>query len=119
MSEEELTHLLLASGTTGIQYLSTLEKKMDKEASELFKKTGKVPLINQKIEQLKQLERTIKLEQGKIRTFEGKLQQLQLFEQKLEQLFGTQKRQQQQWQQLTIQNKHFLFSSSNRHCNRQ
>ena len=36
MSEEELTHLLLASGTTGIQYLSTLEKKMDKEASELF-----------------------------------------------------------------------------------
>lgn len=103
MSEEELTHLLLASGTTGIQYLSALEKKMDKEASELFKKTGKVPLINQKIEQLKQLERTIKQEQGKIQTFEDKLQQLQLLEQNLEQLFGTQKRQQQQWQQLTIQ----------------
>lgn len=103
MSEEELTHLLLASGTTGIQHLSTLEKKMDKEASELFKKTGKVPLINQKIEQLKQLERTIKQEQGKIQTFEDKLQQLQLLEQKLEQLYGTQKMQQQQWQQLTIQ----------------
>ncbi|WP_155593946.1 ATP-binding protein [Lysinibacillus cavernae] len=103
MSEEELTHLLLASGTTGIQHLSALEKKMDKEANELFKKTGKVPVINQKIEQIKQLERTIKQEQGKIQTFEDKLQQLQLLEQNLEQLYDTQKMQQQQWQQLTIQ----------------
>ncbi len=103
MSEEELTHLLLASGTTGIQHLSALEKKMDKEANELFKKTGKVPVINQKIEHLKQLERTIKQEQGKIQTFEDKLKQLQLLEQNLEQLYETQKMQQQQWQQLTIQ----------------
>ncbi|WP_312507309.1 AAA family ATPase [Lysinibacillus sp.] len=103
MSEEELTHLLLASGTTGIQHLSTLEKKMDKEANELFRKTGKVPVINQKIEHLKQLERTIKQEQGKIQTFEDKLKQLQLLEQNLERLYETQKMQQQQWQQLTIQ----------------
>ncbi len=102
MSEEELTHLLLASGTTGIQHLSALEKKMEKEAGELFKKTGKVPVINQKIEQLKQLERTIKQEQVKIQTFEDKLQQLQAFEQKLEQLYLTQQLQQQQWQQLTV-----------------
>ncbi|QAS57364.1 hypothetical protein C7B90_20285 [Lysinibacillus fusiformis] len=103
MSEEELTHLLLSSGTTGIQHLSALEKKMDKEANELFKKTGKVPVINQKIEQLKQLERTIRLEQGKIQTFEDKLQQLQLLEQNLEKLYATQKKQQQQWQYLTVQ----------------
>ncbi|MFJ7369229.1 AAA family ATPase [Lysinibacillus sp. NPDC098008] len=103
MSEEELTHLLLASGTTGIQHLSALEKRMEKEAGELFKKTGKVPVINQKIAQLKQLERTIKQEQGNIRTFEDKLQQLQILEQRLEQLYHTQKLQQQQWQQLTVQ----------------
>ena len=58
-----------------------------------------MPLINQKIEQ-KRLERTIKQEQGKIQTFEDKLQQLQLLELNLEQLFGTQKRQQQQWQRI-------------------
>ncbi|MBG9757390.1 ATP-binding protein [Lysinibacillus sphaericus] len=103
MSEEELTHLLLSSGTTGIQHLSALEKKMDKEANELFKKTGKVPVINQKIEQLKQLERMIRHEQGKIQTFENKLQQLQLLEQNLEKLYATQKKQQQQWQYLTVQ----------------
>ncbi|WP_433595477.1 AAA family ATPase [Lysinibacillus xylanilyticus] len=102
MSEEELTHLLLASGTTGIQQLSSLEKKLDKDAGELFKKTGKVPLINQKLEHLKKLERTIKQEQGNIQTFEDKLLQLQQLEQRLEGLHSQQKTQQQNWQQLTI-----------------
>ncbi len=102
MSEEELTHLLLASGTTGIQQLSSLEKKLDKDAGELFKKTGKVPLINQKLEHLKKLERTIKQEQGNIQTFEDKLLQLQQLEQRLEGLYSQQKTQQQNWQQLTI-----------------
>ncbi len=102
MSEEELTHLLLASGTTGIQQLSSLEKKLDKEAGELFKKTGKVPLINQKLEHLKKLERTIKQEQGNMQTFEDKLVQLQQLDQRLEELYSQQKTQQQNWQQLTI-----------------
>ncbi|KOS64028.1 AAA family ATPase [Lysinibacillus sp. FJAT-14222] len=102
MSEEELTHLLLASGTTGIQQLSSLEKKLDKDASELFKKSGKVPLINQKLEHLKKLERTIKQEQGNIQTFEDKLLQLQQLDQRLEGLYSQQKTQQQDWQQLTI-----------------
>ncbi|MDM5250212.1 AAA family ATPase [Lysinibacillus sp. G4S2] len=102
MSEEELTHLLLASGTTGIQQLSSLEKKLDKDASELFKKSGKVPLINQKLEHLKKLERTIKQEQGNIQTFEDKLLQLQQLDQRLEGLYNQQKKQQQNWQQLTI-----------------
>lgn len=102
MSEEELTHLLLASGTTGIQQLSSLERKLDKEASELFKKSGKVPLINQKLAHLKKLERTIKQEQGNIQTFEDKLLQLQQLDQRLEGLYSQQKTQQQDWQQLTI-----------------
>lgn len=102
MSEEELTHLLLASGTTGIQQLSSLERKLDKDASELFKKSGKVPLINQKLAHLKKLERTIKQEQGNIQTFEDKLLQLQQLDQRLEGLYSQQKTQQQNWQQLTI-----------------
>ncbi|MGE7673591.1 AAA family ATPase [Lysinibacillus sp. NPDC094403] len=102
MSEEELTHLLLASGTTGIQQLSSLEKKLDKDASEFFKKAGKVPLINQKLEHLKKLERTIKQEQGNIQTFEDKLLQLQQLDQRLEGLYSQQITQQQNWQQLTI-----------------
>lgn len=102
MSEDELTHLLLASGTTGIHQLSTLEKKLDKEAGELFKKSGKLPLINQKIEHLKQLEKTIKKEQATIHTFEDKSIKLQQLEHKLQHLYKRQKALQQEWQQLTI-----------------
>ncbi|QDQ00113.1 AAA family ATPase [Lysinibacillus fusiformis] len=102
MSEEELTHLLLASGTTGIHQLSALEKKLDKDSGELFKKAGKLPLINQKIEYMKQLEKTIKLEQAAIQTFEDKSLKLQQLEQNLLHLNRQQKELQQDWQQLTI-----------------
>ncbi|MFJ5767919.1 AAA family ATPase [Lysinibacillus sp. NPDC093210] len=102
MSEDELTHLLLASGTTGIHRLSALEKKLEKDAGELFKKTGKLPLINQKIEYLKQLEKTIKKEQATIHTFEDKSLKLQQLEQRLKDLNKQQKTLQQDWQQLTV-----------------
>ncbi len=102
MSEDELTHLLLASGTTGIHQLSALEKKLDKDAGELFKKSGKLPLINQKIEHLKQLEKTIKKEQATIQTFEAKSLKLQHLEHQLKELYNQQKTLQHEWQQLTI-----------------
>ncbi|MGN4127337.1 AAA family ATPase [Lysinibacillus sphaericus] len=102
MSEEELTHLLLASGTTGMHQLSALEKKLDKDAGELFKKAGKLPLINQKIEYMKQLEKTIKQEQAAIHTFEDKSLTLQQLDHKLAHLNKQQKELQQSWQQLTI-----------------
>jgi uncharacterized protein YhaN len=102
MSEDELTHLLLASGTTGIHRLSALEKKLEKDAGELFKKSGKLPLINQKIEYLKQLEKTIKKEQATIHTFEDKSLKLQQLEQRLKDLNIQQKTLQQDWQQLTV-----------------
>lgn len=102
MSEDELTHLLLASGTTGIHRLSALEKKLEKDAGELFKKSGKVPLINQKIEYLKQLEKAIKKEQATIHTFEDKSLKLQQLEQRLKDLNKQQKTLQQDWQQLTV-----------------
>lgn len=102
MSEEELTHLLLSSGTTGVHQLSVLEKKIEKEAGELFKKSGKLPQINQKIEQIKQLEKKIKQEQTAINTFEEKLLTLQQIEKRLDELYEQQKVQQQDWQQFTV-----------------
>lgn len=102
MSEEELTHLLLSSGTTGVHQLSVLQKKIEKEAGELFKKTGKLPQINQKIEQIKQLEKKIKQEQTAINTFEEKSLTLQQLEKRLGDLYEQQKVQQKDWQQFTV-----------------
>ena len=40
MDEEELSRTLLASGTTGVDSLLQLEKKMEKNMDDLFKKVG-------------------------------------------------------------------------------
>ena len=56
MTEEELTRTLLSSGTTGMDTLSSVETQFIKDMGELFKPTGKKPLINQKIEELRELE---------------------------------------------------------------
>ena len=56
MTEEELTRTLLSSGTTGLDTLSNVEAQFVKEMGELFKPSGKKPIINQKIEEIKALE---------------------------------------------------------------
>ena len=56
MTEDELTRTLLSSGTTGMDTLSSVEAQFVKEMGELFKPTGKKPLINQKIEEVRELE---------------------------------------------------------------
>ncbi|MFF2755735.1 AAA family ATPase [Psychrobacillus sp. NPDC058041] len=56
MTEEELTRTLLSSGTTGMDTLSNVEAQFVKEMGELFKPSGKKPIINQKIEEIKALE---------------------------------------------------------------
>ena len=43
MDEEELSRTLLASGTTGVDSLLQLEKQMEKEMGDLFKKSGRNP----------------------------------------------------------------------------
>ncbi|MEG0258789.1 MAG: AAA family ATPase [Lysinibacillus sp.] len=103
MSEEELTHLLLASGTTGVNQLTALEKRLDKDAGELFKKSGKIPAINMKIEQLKTLEKTIQQERMKIEVFEEMLVELAQIELALQQHSEDQAKLQEDWQRLTIQ----------------
>lgn len=56
MDEGELSRTLLASGTTGVDSLLKLETKMAKEMDELFKKSGRNPLLNVKIKEIRTLE---------------------------------------------------------------
>lgn len=102
MSEEELSRVLLASGTTGVDQLTKVERKLEKEMGELYKKSGKNPLINQKLEQLKKTERRIQEEQAKIATYDQELSRLATVEQSL--LTKQEKRQQLQsvWQNTSI-----------------
>lgn len=60
MDEMELSRTLLASGTTGVDSLTQLEKRMQKEMETLFKPSGKKPEINKAIEELRDLELVLK-----------------------------------------------------------
>ncbi|MDN7243455.1 AAA family ATPase [Planococcus sp. N028] len=60
MTEEELSRTLLASGTTGIDAITKMESRLEKEMGTLFKKTGRNPEINVLIEELRTLEKELK-----------------------------------------------------------
>lgn len=56
MTEAELSRTLLASGTTGVDALTKLEQRAGKELNTLFKRSGKNPEMNVKIEEIRALE---------------------------------------------------------------
>lgn len=76
MTEEELTRTLLSSGTTGIDTLAVVENQLIKELGELFKPTGRKPLINQKIEELRELETTYKHQREEVEKYEPSIKRL-------------------------------------------
>ena len=84
MSEEELTRTLLASGTTGVDTLTKVETQFVKEMGELFKPSGKKPLINQKIEEIKRLEADWKQQIEEVNKYEPSVKRLKEIETSLE-----------------------------------
>ncbi|WP_203248682.1 ATP-binding protein [Sporosarcina beigongshangi] len=88
MDEEELSRTLLASGTTGVDSLLQLEKRMDKEMGELFKKSGKIPEMNVKMMELRELEIELKDAQGKVAEYAPAIQRLQEIDKQLTDLYA-------------------------------
>ena len=70
MDENDLSRTLLASGTTGLDTLWKVEKKMEKEMGGLFKKSGKIPPMNKKLAEIRELEQAMQKEQQKLLTYE-------------------------------------------------
>lgn len=91
MDEQELSRTLLASGTTGMDSLIQLEKRMDKEMSELFKKSGKIPEMNGKMLELRELEIELKEAQGEVAEYAPAIQRLQEIDSRLNTLYAQQK----------------------------
>ena len=86
MTEEELTKTLLSSGTTGIDTLAIVENQFIKDMGELFKPTGRKPLINQKIEELRELETAYKHQLEEVGKYEPSIKRLNEIETIVEEL---------------------------------
>jgi uncharacterized protein YhaN len=80
MDETELSRTLLSSGTTGVDTLLRVEKKMEKEMGDLFKKTGRNPEMNMRAAELKEMEKELKSEQERIAAYAPKMKRIHQLE---------------------------------------
>ncbi len=80
MDETELSRTLLSSGTTGVDTLLRVEKKMEKEMGDLFKKSGRNPDMNVRAAELKEMEKELKNEQERISAFATKMDRIHAIE---------------------------------------
>ena len=102
MDEEELSRTLLASGTTGVDSLLQLEKKMEKLMSDLFKKSGRNPQMNAKMTELRELESELKIEQAKVEEYAPSIKRIIEIDNKLLTLRETEKRLKKDVQKYTL-----------------
>jgi len=91
MTEDELSRTLLASGTTGVDALTKLEQRATKEMNSLFKKSGRNPEMNMKIEEIRTLEQTLKETREKIDQFEPSILRISEIDESLQALMNQEK----------------------------
>lgn len=72
LNEVRLQHLLLTVGLTGSERLTKMNDTFMKERQKLFKPSGRVPEINQKLRQLKKIEQQIELVESQEATYQEK-----------------------------------------------
>lgn len=102
MDEDELSRTLLASGTTGVDSLLQLEKQMEKEMGDLFKKSGRNPEMNMKVTELRDLELELKEEQGKVAEYAPSIERIHRIDKRLTTLREREKMHREQLQQLSL-----------------
>lgn len=83
MTEDELSRTLLASGTTGIDAITKLEDRLEKEMAGIFKKSGRNPEINQLVEELRAMEAELKGLRSRAELYRPYIGRLQEIEQRL------------------------------------
>lgn len=92
MTEEELSRTLLASGTTGVDAVTKLESRLEKEMAGVFKKAGRNPEVNQIIEELRQMENDLKAYRARTELYKPSLDRLHEIERRLKVITEEEKR---------------------------
>ncbi len=103
MDEDELSRTLLASGTTGVDSLLKLDVKMSKEIDTLFKKAGKNPLLNVKLQELRTLEVTLQEAQKEVAAYAPTIERIHQIDGKMEKLKSEKSDHEEILRQLTLE----------------
>lgn len=73
LNEVRLQHLLLSVGLTGSERLTDLTDSLLKRRQKIYKPMGRIPVLNQKLQQLDKLERKIVESEQQEASYQGKL----------------------------------------------
>lgn len=73
LNEVRLQHLLLSVGLTGSERLTDLTDSLLKRRQKIYKPMGRIPILNQKLQQLDKLERKIVESEQQEASYQGKL----------------------------------------------
>ena len=103
MDEGELSRTLLASGTTGVDSLLRLEMKMEKEMDDLFKKSGRNPLLNVKMKELRTLEVALQEAQKKVTEYTPAIERIHQIDEQLTRIKEQKGKYESQLKQLSVQ----------------
>ncbi|MBY6037988.1 AAA family ATPase [Fictibacillus nanhaiensis] len=96
LTSEELGNFLISTAISGDRDLLEIEQTFEKKQSELFKKAGKKPLINEKLEQLKRIEKSLSEYREKNENYQHIKTQKENLEKRSQSLFGELKEVQQE-----------------------
>lgn len=86
MDEEELSRTLLASGTTGMDAIARMESRLEKEMAMVFKKSGRNPEINLRVDELKSLDQELKEYRSRIGLYEPFIARIQEISNRLDEM---------------------------------
>ncbi|HHY74444.1 MAG TPA: AAA family ATPase [Bacillus bacterium] len=75
VTSTELSHYLFTAGTTGGQALFEMEKKLTKKLDELYKPSGRKPLLNEKLAELECVRNELKKWEGKVELYNKYVQE--------------------------------------------
>lgn len=107
LNEVRLQHLLLSVGLTGSERLTELTEDLLKRRQKIYKPMGRIPVLNQKLQQLDKLERRIVEAEKQESTYQGKLARQKELLEKLEDLKKEEKQLQDLEKTLIEQQKRF------------
>ncbi|WP_459500594.1 ATP-binding protein [Bacillus sp. C1] len=83
IGEAEIGNYLFSASAVGSDALLQLDKKLEKEMEQRFKPNGRKPEINVSLQEIKQLNEKLQAWQGKIGTYEKRVEQLKESEARL------------------------------------
>lgn len=83
MKDEDLGEVLLGIGLTGSNSIYSIERRLDMKIGELFKPTGKKPVINQQIDSLKTIDDSLQSFREKEASYRNKQEALMVSQREL------------------------------------